>query len=270
MRQGPKRSKAGWLGGLGILGLLLAKFGSALKFLAPVAKFIPVLLKTGGSMFLMIWVYAQSGGWPFAIGFVVLIFVHEMGHLLAAQQFGLRASAPVFIPFLGAHILLKDQPPNAWVESVVGIGGPVLGSLGAGVCYLIHVATGDPLYARIAYVGFWLNLFNLAPIGFLDGGRIVTALSPWLWIVGYLVMGGLLAVRWQAEPGLDVFLQHNFLLLLILVMGLPRLFTLFRKKDPAALRYFEIPPEQRWTMAVLYFGLIGLLVLGMRISHVPV
>src|SRR6266404_4954711 len=238
---------------LGVLGVLLLKFKA---LLLPVLKFFPVLLKTGGTMFLTIWVYAQTWGWWFALGFVLLLFVHECGHLLAARRIGLRVGAPVFIPFMGAFIALKEAPPNAWIEAQVGIGGPLLGTAGAVLCEGLHQATGAPLFRALAFSGFFLNLFNLAPIGFLDGGRIVTALSPWLWLVGLGIVGALL-------------LPHfNLLFLLILLMSLPRLFFLFRKRTAEEARYFEVTPEQRWTIAALYIGLVAFLVLAMRITQV--
>jgi len=122
---------------------------------------------------------------------------------------------------------------------------------------LIHLATGNPIFRALAYTGFFLNLFNLMPVGFLDGGRIVTALSPWLWIVGLVILAVL------------TFLHPNFLLILILVFSAPRIFFLFRRKSEAERRYFEVTPAQRWTMAAMYFGLAGLLVLGMQLSHIP-
>jgi len=242
---------------LGAVGVLLLKFGAKVKFLIlPFLKFFPVLLKTGGTMFASIWLYALSWGWWFALGFVLLIFVHECGHLLAAKRVGLKVGAPVFIPFMGAFIALKEAPRNAWIEAQVGIGGPLLGAAGAAVCDGIYLATGNPLFRALAYTGFFLNLFNLAPVGFLDGGRIVTALSPWLWIVGIVVVAAMLV----AHP--------NFILLLIVIFSLPRLFFLFRRKTDEERRYFEVTPTQRAIMAALYFGLIALLVAGMAATHI--
>src|SRR5256886_4990231 len=143
---------------LGVLGVLLVKFKA---LLIPVLKFFPVLLKTGGTMFLTIWIYAQTWGWWYAVGFVLLIFVPECGHLVAAKRLGLKVGAPVFIPFMGAFIALKEAPRNAWIEAQVGIGGPMLGTLGAGVCELVYLATGNPIFRALAYTGFFLNLFNL-------------------------------------------------------------------------------------------------------------
>jgi Zn-dependent protease len=242
----------------GIVGILLFKFGAKFKFIfLPVLKFLPVILKTGGTMILSIWLYAMTWGVWFAVGFVLLIFVHECGHLLAARKCGLKVGAPVFIPFMGAVIALKEAPRDAWIEAQVGIGGPLLGTLGAAVCELVFLATGNPMFRGLAYTGFFLNLFNLAPVGFLDGGRIVTALSPWLWIVGYGIMIGL------------TIMHPNFILILILVLSLPRLFMLFRRKTEAEQRYFEVSPGRRMAMALMYFGLAALLVLGMQMSHIP-
>lgn len=238
---------------LAVVGVLLLKFKG---FLLPFLKFFPVLLKTGGSMFLMMWVYANIYGWWYALGFVLLLFVHECGHLVAARRVGIKVGAPVFIPFMGAFIALKEAPPNAWIEAQVGIGGPLLGSLGAVVCYFFYPLTGNPLFAALAQTGFLLNLFNLAPVGFLDGGRIATAISPWLWVIGIGVIGVLL------------YTHFNFLLLLIFIFSLPRLFSLFRRRTEEEARYFEVTPAQRWTMAVLYFGLMGFLVVAMKVSQV--
>jgi len=247
-----------WLGPLGVALVVIAKFFAKLKFIIlPLLKFLPILLKTGGTMILSIWIYAMAYGVWFAVGFVLLIFVHECGHLIAAKRLGLNVGAPVFIPFMGAFIALKEAPPNAWVEAQVGIGGPLLGAVGAGVCELVYLATGNPMFRALAYTGFFLNLFNLAPVGFLDGGRVVTALSPWLWIVGFLIMIGL------------TILHPNFMLILILIMSVPRIFFLFRRKSEEEQRYFEVTPAQRSTMAVLYFGLIALLVIGMKMSLIP-
>src|SRR5437867_10810247 len=243
-----------WLAPLGALGVLLWKFKAVL---VPVMKFFPVLLKTGGSMLVTVGLYTLALGWKFAVGFVLLMFVHECGHLIAARRFGLRASAPVFIPFMGAFILLKDAPRNAWMEAWVGIGGPLLGTLGGVACYGLFLATGQGLFAALAWMAFFLNLFNLTPVGFLDGGRIVTALSPWLWIVGFVMLS------------IMTVLHPNFLLILILIFSAPRIFFLFRRKSNEERRYFEVTPTQRWTMAVMYFGLAALLVLGMKLSHIP-
>jgi len=243
---------------LGPAGVAIVALFAKFKFaLIAALKYLPLMLKTGGSMILSVWVYAMFFGLWFALVFVLLIFVHECGHLVAAKRFGLKVSAPMFIPFIGAVILLREAPRNAWVESVVGIGGPLLGSAGALVCEGIYLATGNLMFRSLAYTGFMINLFNLMPVGFLDGGRIVTALSPWMWLVGFTMLVFLTITRF------------NFLLLLILIFSLPRLFSLFRPRTDVERRYFEVTTEQRLLMSVLYFGLIAALVLGMSLTHIP-
>jgi Zn-dependent protease len=251
--------KPGWLrrllAPLAVLGAALGKYKTALLL---GAKYILPLLKTSGSMLLMIWVYSFYFGWPFAVGFVLLILIHECGHLLAARKLGLRVSAPMFIPFVGALITLKEMPRDAWAEAQVGIGGPLLGSLGAAVCLALYYATGLPFFAGLASAGFMINLFNLIPIGFLDGGRVVTALSPWLW-VGGLAITVVVAVQYQ-----------NPILWFVLILSLPRLFFLFRRKTDAEKRYFEVTPARRWIMGSLYFGLAGALAFGMWVTQAAV
>lgn len=247
------------LGPVGVVLVMIANFFGKIKFLLlPVLKFGLPVLKTGGTMILSIWAYGMLWGWPFAVGFVLLIFVHECGHLIVARQFGLNVSAPMFIPFMGAVIVLKDQPRNAWMEACVGIGGPLLGSLAAALCGVVFVLTGQTLFLALAYTGFFLNLFNLAPIGFLDGGRVTTAISPWLWVVGLIILGAM------------IYAHPNFLLILILLMSLPRVWSLFRARSEDEQRYFEVTGEQRATMAVLYFGLVALLVFGTHWAHLDV
>lgn len=233
------------------IAILLSKF----KFFLPALKFIPAILKTGGTMILSILAYSMMFGWQFAVGFVILIFIHEIGHLLAAKKLGMNVSAPMFIPFVGALITLREVPRNAWSEAQIGIGGPLLGSLGAALCIPLFYWTGNYLFLALAYTGFFLNLFNLVPIGYLDGGRIVTVLSPWLWVLGTVIMLYLLVT------------QFNFLILLIFLLSLPRLFTLFKPRSTEEQRYFEATPQQRIIMAVLYFGLAAALLFGMKLTH---
>ena len=132
--------------------------------------------------------YALLWGWPFAAGFVVLLFVHEMGHVIALRREGIKASAPMFIPFLGAVIAARSLGDNALAEARVGLAGPMLGSIGAAVCILIWHATGNDMWRALAFTGFFLNLFNLLPVVPLDGGRAMAAMAPWMWFVGFAAM----------------------------------------------------------------------------------
>lgn len=244
------------LGPVGVALVLIAKFFAKLKFfILPLLKFLPIILKSGGTMIISIGFYALLFGWEFAVGFVLLLFVHECGHLIVAKKFGLPVSAPVFIPFLGAFILLKDQPRNAWMEACVGIGGPMLGALGALACNGLGLMQDSPILLALASSGYFLNLFNLMPVGFLDGGRIVTALSRWLWLPGLAI---LLWFGWT---------YPNLIVWLILITSLPRVFSLFRKRTDEEERYFTVTSSQRWIMSVLYFGLITVLALGWHNVH---
>lgn len=178
--------RGGWAAGVGLL-LLLSKFKPALLFLLKAGK--PLI-----TMFLSIGAYALIFPWTFAVGFVLLLLVHELGHVWAAKRAGLPVSAPMFIPFLGALIMLKRHPKDAATEAYIGIGGPMLGTAGALICYAIGWWSEQPFWFALAYTGFFLNLINLLPIHPLDGGRIVTAVSRWLWLIG-VVMGPVLL--WQ-------------------------------------------------------------------------
>ena len=238
------------LGPIGVIGVVILKFLAKIKFV------LPILLKTGGSMLITIGVYAMVWGWKFAVGFVLLLMLHECGHLIVAKKFGLKVSAPMFIPFVGAFILLKEAPRNAWMEACVGIGGPMFGSLAALLGHAAGIQFGAPLFIALAWSGYFLNLFNLAPVGMLDGGRIVTALSPWLWLPGFALLGWL---SWS---------HPNIIIWILLFMSLPRIFSLFRKRSEEEQRYFEVAPAQRWTMGGMYFGLIAALVVLMHIAQV--
>ena len=230
----------------GPIGIALAFLIGKGKLLLPVLKFAK--LGTLLSMLLAIWLYATIWGAPFAVGFVLLIFVHELGHALVMRQQGIPAGAPVFIPFVGAVIAMRGIPRNAWVEALVGIGGPVLGSVGALVCFLIGQATGSLFWYALASTGFLINLFNLLPISPLDGGRIVGVISRWLWLVGYIV-------------GIAIFLvTFHPLLFLILLFGL---FSLGRVIRGPRAGYFETPNSKRMAMGAAYFGLAALLAVGM-------
>ena len=240
------------LAAMGSVGVVLVFLLGKLKLLVPLLKVTK--LSTLLSMVVAVWAYALLWGLPFAVGFVLLIFVHEMGHALVMQRLGIRAGAPVFIPFVGAVIAMKSLPKNAWVEALVGIGGPVLGSVGAAVCLLIAWGTSEPFWYGLAYTGFLINLFNLLPVSPLDGGRIVGVISRWLWAVGY-------------AAGIGMFLlTRSPLLFLILLLGLFTLGSTLRgpRKD-----YFEAPASQRIAMGVAYFGLIALLALGMWTAERP-
>lgn len=253
------KKKAGLWGALLVFAALLFKLKgplllvlSKLKFLLGGLKFLQLgkVLTTGGTMVVTIWVYGMMFGLPFAIGFVLLIFVHEMGHAAAMKLHGLDFGAPVFIPFVGAMIAMKKLPPNVRIEAEVAIAGPIAGGLASAACWGIGVATESPLFVALAYSGFFLNLFNLLPVSPLDGGRIAGAISKWIWVAG-LAAGVLLAIR-----------LGNPLLWLILILGTFRAVQVFRGKGGEQPGYFEIRPAERLAIGVGYFVLAALLGIG--------
>lgn len=210
------------------------------------------LLTTGGTMLISLVVYAFIYGWKYAAGFIALLFVHEMGHFIAARQRGLNVGAPTFIPFLGAWIDMKDMPHDAETEAYVGLGGPLVGTLGALACYFLarDMAHSGQWLLAVAYAGFFLNLFNLIPLSPLDGGRITAVLSPRLWLLGVPVMGFLL---WRNPL--------NPVLIMIAILAIPQVIKAwkFRADDPAHAGYYVASAETRLTYATAYIGLLAFL-----------
>ena len=204
-------------------------------------------LLTGGTMLISVFAYSFIFGWRYAVGFVLLIFVHEMGHYLAAKKRNLNVGVPTFIPFVGAWIQLKEQPMDAETEAFVGIAGPMLGSAGAFVCYLIAIDSGSHLMLALAYAGFVLNLFNLIPVSPLDGGRIVSVISPRIWFLGFPMLVALFI--WRPSP----------LLILIAIFALPQLWSAFKDKNALASEYYKATREVRFKYAAQYLILAGLL-----------
>jgi Zn-dependent protease len=171
--------------------LLLLGLTKAKTLLVGLTK-LPTLL----SMFLTVGVYTTVFGWKFALGFVLSIYVHEIGHVVALRRYGIPATAPMFIPGLGAFVRLKQYPATPREDATVGLAGPLWGLGAAVACALWWVATGSELAAALAQVGAWINLFNLLPIWQLDGGRGWHALDRnqrWLAVaalgVGWFVSG---------------------------------------------------------------------------------
>ena len=228
-------------------GVLIAKYGLVLlKF-----KFL-------FSIFVSAAIYVWIGGWWFGIGLVVLLFVHEMGHVLEAKRQGLPVTAPLFIPFMGAVIGMKRMPQSAYHEALNGIAGPILGSLGAAALWAAGSALGSRPLVALAFLGFLINLFNLIPIVPLDGGRITAAIHPALWLVGVVALGTLTIYR------------PNGLLIIILIVSAVELRQRWKtRRDLGNAGYYQVTPRQRTAIALAYFALAALLAFGMYATHVP-
>lgn len=224
---------------------------AALLFAGKFGKF----LLSGGTMVLSVFAYALVYGWRYAAGFVGLLFVHEMGHFIAARKRSLDVGLPTFIPFVGAWIELKEQPMDAETEAFVGIAGPMLGSAAAFVCYMLARESGSGLLMALAYAGFVLNLFNLIPLSPLDGGRIVSVVSPRLWFWGVPILIALFV--WIPSP----------MLVLIAVLALPQLWKAFQDRSIAASAYYRVAPSVRLEYAAQYVALAGFLAVMAFVAH---
>lgn len=254
----PQGSVPSWLGRLAPLGLAIVAFFSKIKVVLLAltkAKF----LVSSGSMLVSIAAYATIWGWQFAVGFVLLLLVHEYGHVIQLRREGVRdASAPIFIPFFGALIWSKSLGDDAAAEARTALAGPIVGALGAAACGGIYLATDAELFRALAFTGFFLNLFNLLPVGFLDGARAAAAMSPWLWLLGVFGMV-LLILLWP-----------NPIILLIGALSIwetYRRFKEFRGGGPAVEAYYGIARRDRIVISATYLLLIVVLVVAMDVSH---
>lgn len=262
-RQMPaKAARSGIAAAAAVLGALALKFkGGLLLLLKPLligfkAVKAGAMLKTGLTMIASMWAYALAWGWAYAAAFVLLIFVHEMGHVYALKQFGIRSSVPIFIPFVGAFVAMKELPKNAGIEAWTGIAGPLVGTGGAMLCWSYALYTGSSFWMAVAYTGFFLNLFNLIPVRPLDGGRTVAAISPKLWIVGFI-------------GALVLFLRSfNPLLLIILVLAGKNVYEWWKTRNAGQEAYYDVDPKTKLQISALYFGLVLFLVLAMSLTHV--
>ena len=192
-------------------------------------------------------IYAFKFGIFLSIGFVILILIHELGHLFAAKKYHVRTGAPLFIPYIGAILTADTRTIPRWHVAVLGMGGPLVGSLGAFFSWGIYGLTGNLYFAEIALMGVALNLFNLLPIGFLDGGLISLAFTQWLKLPGYLI---LLWLTWHFR---------NPFLIFTCILTLPStLSVIFEKPRPTTV-VTRISTDRRIVLGIIYVALIALL-----------
>ncbi|MGA3361500.1 MAG: site-2 protease family protein [Solirubrobacteraceae bacterium] len=233
---------------------LFAKL-KALLLLAPKIK----ILATAASALVSVAAYSLLWGWQFAAGFVVLIFIHEMGHVFALRRHGIKASAPMFVPFMGAVIWARSLGDDALTEARVGLAGPYFGAAASAVVAIVGLATHTGLLEALGYIGFLLNLFNLMPVVPLDGGRAMAAMAPWMWFAGF---GGLVLLEFIAP--------NPILLIICLVAGYDLYHRWQRRRSPtpAQTAYYQVSPRNRMMIGAAYIGLIVALAIGMHFTYV--
>jgi Zn-dependent protease len=173
-------------GKVGIVGFLAVLLSKLKLLILGLAKLNTIL-----SMLLFFGVYWSLWGWKFALGFVLSLYIHEMGHVVALNRYGIKATAPVFIPFVGAIIRVRQNLTNPREDARVGLAGPIWGLGAAIIAYLLFQVTGDEIFKAIARIGAWINLFNLMPFWQLDGGRGFHSLTRWQRWVAVLTIGGM-------------------------------------------------------------------------------
>ncbi len=252
---GKKRKGLAGLGGIGAIIAALLK----LQWLVYLLKFG----FAGFSAIVSIVLYSYLFGWPFAVGLVALLFIHEMGHAIVMKLKGIPVGGMIFIPMLGAAVFMSQMPKNARDEAEVGIAGPIAGALAASVCLFLALQSPNvrSIWAPLAYFGFFMNLFNLVPIVPFDGGRVLAAIDRRVWIIGFLGLIGYLIWTW---------VQGNFSpwLLFFVIMAATQFWA--RRSNPANQQdkaYYTVPLVERIILGLVYFGLAVVLVFGMSLSH---
>jgi Zn-dependent protease len=227
------------------LGVFLAKFGIVL------IKFKSVVLI--GSMAVSVAAYASIWGWSFALGFVLLIFIHEMGHVVVLRARGIKAGWPVFLPFLGAFVSMKSMPRSVYEEAESALAGPIAGTIGALLIGYVGHTQHSSFLQSLAFTGLVLNLFNLLPALPLDGGRVAGALHPVIWLAGLLALLGV------------EFYRPSPIIPIILILGGYELVRRWRDRNSSASQvYFALQPSQRLKIGTAYVGLIGVILIGMH------
>ncbi|HEY8672746.1 MAG TPA: site-2 protease family protein [Candidatus Dormibacteraeota bacterium] len=228
-------------------GLVLVKFGT----------FGPTLI----TMVIAIWFYTLFFGPAFAIGIVVLILVHELGHFIVARGMGLPARLPIFIGPLGAVTSLRGRPADAGKSGIIALAGPALGTVAALLCFLL-ASTAPVGYARylllaLAFFGCFLNLINLIPVGFLDGAKVADAIPGWMNVAGLLVVAGV------------VLLFGNPIGLIFLILGIFHTIGRFRRSsrggDPS-----QLAASRRLGLGTAYIAILLVAAGGMSVANTAI
>src|SRR3989440_4226920 len=208
-------------------------------------------LKTLITLLISFWFYALFFGPWFAAGLVVMILVHEMGHVIEIRRQGMQASAPLFIPFFGAAIFQRQHPTDALKQAQIGIAGPIAGTIGASAAFVLYGSTHNPILLLWAYVGFFINLFNLIPVGMLDGGWILAVVSKWFQLFGLAVLIGAV-----------FFIGFSPIVLIVALLGIPAVIERFRNDQLPYYRAVPVPARLAmggaWLALTAYLGYAAL------------
>ena len=242
-----QKTNRGLLGGL--LALLAGAFAYGKYALLLILK-VPALA-TLGTALISVAVYAQILGAWVAVGFVVMIFLHEMGHVVEIRRQGMKATAPIFIPLMGAAIFMREHAQSPIKQAQIGIAGPIAGTLAAIVAFALYASTGQVLFLAWAYYGFLINLFNMIPFGMLDGGWILAPISKWVQVAGLVGIVGL-------------FLAHVIspLVIIIVLIGVPMVVQRFR--NPALdAQLTSGPASSRYALGAAWLALVLVLAFGL-------
>lgn len=232
---------------------VIAAFLASGVLLLSKAKWLTTIVSLGAS----IGAYSIFG-WTFACGILGVVLIHELGHAWVMRIHGLRAGAPIFIPFVGALVAMRDQPRDARVEAEIGYGGPLAGAFASTITFVIFYVTKDRVWLTVSLFGYLLNLFQMVPVLPLDGGRIVAAISPRLWLIGILFLALVVGLAWsnprqEAVPG-------TIMLLLIAMVGMGRAWEAWthpRRLGPQ--EYFDVPTNYRIAMGMAFLLLTAFL-----------
>lgn len=234
-------------------GPVLARLAVVVGALAKLKPLVTLM-----SVAVSIAAYALFWGLPFAVGFVALLAVHEMGHVWQLRREGVAAGPPLFIPFLGAVIAARSLGRDAAAEARVGIAGPIAGTAATAVPALLWLATGDDLFRALTFTGLVLNLFNLLPVLPLDGGRVMAAMSPWIWPISLAGLAVMAVMTMSPVIGL------------VLLLGGVETWRRFRDRGtPAGRAYLAVPAATRIALASTYLLLAGGLLAGAWLSYLP-
>jgi Zn-dependent protease len=247
-----------WFGPLFLVGLAILKFGAKLKVLLLLLPKLKVLT-TSGSMLVSVAAYSIIWGWRFAVGFVALLFVHEMGHVVQMKREGVKVSGMLFVPFLGAAVGARSMGGNALAEARIGLAGPVIGTLATAALVPFAFAADSDFLRALAFTGFFLNLFNLVPVVPLDGGRAMSAMAPWMWFAGFAAMLAFFV------------LFPNPILILILLLGGMETWRRWKTRKEGLegnQAYYRVKPAHRVLVGVVYVGLIAFCAIGMDLTFV--